>query len=106
MFLKNETKGNKCKMWKSQLSTWDFQDYDQDFQNSDPGSQDFLFQKVSASTDLNYKTILIRPKKIIPVFPVTCRKKIGSVGRNFFSVHIDVAHRCRGINKEYNYTQS
>ena len=36
-------------MWKSHCSTWDFQDYDQDFQNSDPGSQDFLFQKVSAS---------------------------------------------------------
>ena len=42
-FLKNKTKGNKCKMWKSQRGTWDFQ-------NSEPGSQDFLFQKVSAST--------------------------------------------------------
>ena len=27
--------------------------YEQDFQNSDPGSQDFLFQKVSAGTDVN-----------------------------------------------------
>ena len=28
--------------------------YEQDFQNSDPGSQDFLFQKVSASTGFIY----------------------------------------------------